>query len=99
VSDSVYPALAAALREEAPVALVTVIDGGTVGAKLLVRPDEAPLGSLGHEELDRVAHRDALAELEAGRSGVRHYGPGGETTPEDLEDTLRGLDAACRQFK
>jgi xanthine dehydrogenase accessory factor len=87
VSERVYPALAAALREEAPVALVTVIDGGPVGAKLLVRPGEAPMGSLGHEELDRVAHRDALAELEAGRSGVRHYGPGGETTPEDLDDT------------
>ena len=27
------------------------------------------------------------AELEAGRSGVRHYGPAGETTPEDLVDT------------
>ena len=31
--------------------------------------------------------RDALAELEAARSGVRHYGPRGETTPEDLEDS------------
>ena len=31
--------------------------------------------------------RDALAELEAGRSGVRHYGPEGQTTPEDLIDT------------
>ena len=30
---------------------------------------------------------DALAEVEAGRSGVRHYGPHGETTPEDLADT------------
>ena len=27
------------------------------------------------------------AELEAGRSGVRHYGPEGQTTPEDLVDT------------
>ena len=33
------------------------------------------------------SHRDALAELEAGRSGVRHYGPEGQTTPEDLIDT------------
>jgi xanthine dehydrogenase accessory factor len=87
VTDSIYPALAAAVRGEQPVALVTVIDGPTLGGKLLVRPGEAALGSLGHPELDRVAHRDALAELEAGRSGVRHYGPGGETTPEDLIDT------------
>ena len=42
---------------------------------------------LGDPELDRVVARDALAELEAGRSGVRHYGPEGETTPEDLVDT------------
>ena len=55
--------------------------------KLLVTPDGDPLGSLGHAELDRVVHRDALAELEAGRSGVRHYGPEGQTTPEDLIDT------------
>lgn len=87
MSTSIYATLAASIREEEPVALVTVIDGGAVGAKLLVRPDRPPLGSLGHDELDRVAHRDALAELEAGRSGVRHYGPTGETTPEDLVDT------------
>jgi len=84
---TVYTDLAAAIRAEAPVALVTVIDGPHIGGKLLVRPGVDPLGSLGHPELDRVAHRDALAELEAGRSGVRHYGPEGETTPEDLVDT------------
>jgi xanthine dehydrogenase accessory factor len=87
VTDSIYRPLAAALRDEQPVALVTVIDGPTIGGKLLVRPGEPPLGTLGQHELDRVAHRDALAELEAGRSGVRHYGPAGETTPEDLIDT------------
>jgi xanthine dehydrogenase accessory factor len=84
---SIYEALSTAIRGEAPVALITIIDGPNTGAKLLVRPDMQPLGSLGHPELDRVAHRDALAELEAGRSGVRHYGPAGETTPEDLVDT------------
>ena len=34
-----------------------------------------------------MAARDALAELDAARSGVRHYGPHGETTPEDLADS------------
>jgi xanthine dehydrogenase accessory factor len=87
VSGPVYPTLAEAIRDEQPVALVTVIDGPSVGGKLLVRPDREPLGTLGDPDLDRVAHRDALAELEAGRSGVRHYGPAGETTPEDLVDT------------
>jgi xanthine dehydrogenase accessory factor len=74
------------LRSSAPVALATVIDGPHVGAKLLVEPDAAPEGSLGHPELDRVVARDALAELEAARSGTRHYGPEGQTTPEDLID-------------
>ncbi|MEO6570922.1 MAG: XdhC/CoxI family protein [Ilumatobacteraceae bacterium] len=84
---SIYGQLSEAIRAQQPAALVTVIDGDRAGAKLLVRPGHAPDGTLGHPELDRVAHRDALAELEAGRSGVRHYGPAGETTPEDLQDT------------
>ena len=55
-------------------------------------PDQAaPLldarGTLGNPELDRIVRRDALGELEAGRSGIRHYGPTGQTTPEDLEGT------------
>ena len=85
--DGVYTELSRAIRAEEPVALVTVIEGDGVGNKLLVRTDADPLGGLGSDDLDRVAHRDALAELEAGRSGVRHYGPNGETTPEDLENT------------
>ena len=85
--SSIYDALTVAIRAEQPVALITVIEGPYIGAKLLVRLETEPLGTLGHPELDRVAHRDALAELEAGRSGVRHYGPEGETTPEDLLDT------------
>ena len=75
------------MRAQQPVALATIVDGPGVGRKLLVSTDGDPLGSLGHAELDRVVHRDALAELEAGRSGVRHYGPEGQTTPEDLVDT------------
>jgi xanthine dehydrogenase accessory factor len=75
-----------ALRADRPVALATVIDGPNVGAKILVEPDAAPIGSLGHPELDRVVSRDALAELEAAASGIRHYGPQGQTTPEDLLD-------------
>ena len=84
---AVYTELRERLRNELPVALVTVIDGPGVGGKLLVTPDGEPLGTLGNPELDRIATRDALAELEAGRSGIRHYGPEGQTTPEDLVDT------------
>lgn len=83
---SLYDTLRSRLRTQLPTALATVIDGPLPGAKLLVVPDAAPMGSLGHPELDRIVARDTLAELEAGRSGVRHYGPEGQTTPEDLEN-------------
>jgi xanthine dehydrogenase accessory factor len=84
---TLYDDLAAAIRAHDPVALATVIEGPNVTGKLLVHADGSHAGSLGHPELDRVVARDALAELEAGRSGVRHYGPEGQTTPEDLVDT------------
>ena len=84
---TLFDTLRAAIRDQEPIALVTIVDGPNVGAKLLVRPGAEVLGTLGHAELDRIAARDALAELEAGRSGVRHYGPEGQTTPEDLVDT------------
>jgi xanthine dehydrogenase accessory factor len=84
---ALYERLRDLIRAESPVALVTVINGLNVGAKLLVEGDGTAAGSLGHPELDRIATRDALAELEAGRTGIRHYGPEGQTTPEDLIDT------------
>ena len=84
---SLFDELAADIRAHRPVALATIIEGPGVTGKLLVRADGSHLGSLGHPELDRVVARDASAELEAGRSGVRHYGPEGQTTPEDLVDT------------
>ena len=86
MSGPIFNRYAALLRESTPVALATVIEGPHVGAKLLIENDADPLGTLGHPELDRVVARDALAELEAARSGIRHYGPEGQTTPEDLFD-------------
>lgn len=79
---SLFPQLATLLRANRPVALATVVGGAAVGAKLVVQPDQPVLGSLGNPELDRVVARDALGELDAGRSGVRHYGPQGQTGEE-----------------
>jgi xanthine dehydrogenase accessory factor len=84
---TIFEQLRDRIRAEEPVALATVIDGPSPGAKLLVEPGGPGLGTLGDPDLDRVVRRDALAELEAARSGVRHYGPQGQTTPEDLEDS------------
>ncbi len=86
MTTSLYDVLRERLRSQLPTALATVIDGPDPGRKLLVTPDQV-LGGLGHPDLDRIVARDTLAELEAGRSGLRHYGPEGQTTPEDLVDT------------
>ena len=79
--------LAGRVRSGDPVALATVIEGEGVGNHLLIIPGQQAEGSLGDPDLDRVVFRDGLAELEAGRSGIRTYGPQGQTTPEDLEGT------------
>jgi len=75
---SLYDSLRDAVTAEEPVALVTIVEGPGVGAKMLVRPGGLLDGSLGNADLDRVASRDALGELAAGRSGLRHYGEHGE---------------------
>ncbi len=76
------------LRADEPVALATVIelasDGAgprslpVLGAKIVVRPDCDPLGSLGEPGLDRVVVRDVQGALDSGRSVTRRYGPHGE---------------------
>lgn len=78
MSASVYDQLAEAVRGEVPVALATVIAGPGTGGKLLVRPGEPVQGTLGDPDLDRVVTRDALGELAAGTTAVRHYGEHGE---------------------
>jgi xanthine dehydrogenase accessory factor len=89
MSDTpIYDALRDALREDLPIVLATVTAGPGLGAKLLARPviGEAPvvMGTLGNADLDRVVTRDALGELDAGLTSVRHYGPQGEAR----EDTV-----------
>jgi xanthine dehydrogenase accessory factor len=79
----IYEAVRDALRAQQPVALATVIEGPNTGAKLLVSPGTPPSGTLGNPDLDRVTARDALAELEAGRTGVRHYGSEGQANPDE----------------
>ena len=76
--NPLFATLAAAIKADEPVALLSVIDGLGLGNHLLVRPDLEPMGTLGNDELDRVAARDALGELQVGRTGIRHYGPDGQ---------------------
>jgi xanthine dehydrogenase accessory factor len=78
----IFDALREELRAERPVALATIVEGPGLGAKLLVRPEGEPLGSLGDPDLDRVVTRDARAELDAGLTAIRRYGPHGEAREE-----------------
>jgi xanthine dehydrogenase accessory factor len=82
---TVFDAFSDALRADAPIALATVIAGPHIGAKLLVRPGVAPLGTLGDPDLDRVVARDALGELEAGLTVTRHYGAHGEAREREVD--------------
>jgi xanthine dehydrogenase accessory factor len=84
LDDSFFDPLAHALRAREPVGLATIVNGPGTGASLLVQPGTEPLGSLGNADLDRVATRDALGELAAGTSEVRHYGPKGQAGEETV---------------
>jgi xanthine dehydrogenase accessory factor len=85
-----YGILRRALRDEQPITLATIVEGPAdrLGAKLLVAPapggDALLHGSLGDPDLDRVVTRDALGELEAGRTGTRHYGLQGQARQQDV---------------
>ncbi len=107
-----FDRLAELLADEVPVALATVIDGpgsdgpgsdvtGT-GRHLLVRRTTGEgvevLGTLGDEGLDRVVARDALGELSAGRSGVRHYGAHGEAREETVSVFVESFAAPPRML-
>lgn len=72
-----------AIRAESPIALVTMIEGPGIGAKILVTPDSTT-GSLGNPDLDRVVARDVLGELAAGRTSIRRYGPEGQAREDDV---------------
>jgi xanthine dehydrogenase accessory factor len=95
---AIFEELKSALRAERPIALATVIDGPGTGSHLLVRPGAEPLGTLGTPELDRVVARDALGELESGRTGVRHYGARGEANESDVAVFIESYAAPPRML-
>ena len=100
VPSGLYDGLAAAIRAERPAALATVIAGPGKGAKLLVEPGTGPQGTLGNADLDRVVVRDALGELAAGTTVVRHYGEHGEAREAVVADWAGGtrLGDGLRRF-
>ena len=77
--------VAAAIRDEVPVAVATVISGpGMLGARRIIRAGAAT-GTLGAgERLDEAVDDDARGMLAQGLTGVRHYGQHGERRLDDL---------------
>ncbi len=78
----IYPHLVDAIRADRPIALATVVRGAQLAASVLVELDGTVLGEIPDEDLQRVVVRDALGELAAARTGVRHYGEHGEAGEE-----------------
>jgi xanthine dehydrogenase accessory factor len=97
-APDVQDVLLAALRADAPVALATVVAGKGVGAKLVYRPGEPLIGTLGTPELDVVAARDAAGELAAGSSRVRHYGGRGEIGRDEVSVFIESFVAPARMI-
>src|SRR5262249_27012512 len=92
---AVAGALRAALEEERPISVVTVLESetGTVapGARLIVRPEGAAEGSLGDPEVDASAVDAARELLAVERSEIRALARGVRAFVEVLEPPLRLL--------
>jgi xanthine dehydrogenase accessory factor len=95
--SSMFDELKATIEAEQPVVLATIVSVrqpepevdvvGPLpepGAKILLRPGQAPRGTLGNDDLERVVLRDARGELAAGTTGIRHYGPNGEAMQDEV---------------
>ncbi|HVW45702.1 MAG TPA: XdhC/CoxI family protein [Solirubrobacterales bacterium] len=75
---------AAAIESGEPVAVATLLDGDSAGAKMVIFP-EGVLGGLQPAGLlDRSVTREARGFLDKGVSTIRHYGGGGEVMGSEL---------------
>ncbi len=90
--QGVFAAALDYLRRDEAFALATIAetrDGGSVhsvflGAKILVRGDDTPIGSLGSPQLDAVVAQRLHEALVTSRGGALHCGVNGEDTLDDL---------------
>lgn len=96
--DPVLEPLRRSLRADEPVALVTVVEGAPLGTSMVVTVDGDAQGSLGDPELDRVVIRDARAELDAGLSSTRHYGPQGQARQRQVGVFIESFAPPPRLF-
>lgn len=94
--DAVLEPLADALRDGRPVALATLVTGEEAGRQMLIDTSGAMSGTLGEDDLDRVAQRDAVAALRSGITATRHYGRHGEARKGDVEVLIESFAAPPR---
>ncbi len=87
----------AALAQQSPVAIATVIEGPSIGGKLLVTPEEH-VGTMGNVDLDRAVVEAARGMLEGGRTGMRHYGPRGQRRMEDVAVFIQSFAPPPRMY-
>lgn len=80
-----------------PVAVATVLAGGTPGRRLAVWPDRVS-GTLGNPGLDAGGTDDARGMLEQGATGQRHYGPHGERRRDDVTVFVESFAPAPRML-
>ncbi|MBV8600572.1 MAG: XdhC family protein [Candidatus Eremiobacteraeota bacterium] len=83
LDEAVFRRIARSIVADAPIALVTRLDGRAAGAKRIVDASEAK-GALGSEGLDYSATGEARALLAAGETEIRTLGEAGEPTGLDV---------------
>lgn len=86
-----------ALAAQSPVAIATLVEGPSVGGKLLVTPEEH-VGTVGNEDLDRAVVEAARGMLEGGSTGMRHYGPRGQRRMEDVTVFIQSFAPPPRMY-
>ncbi|WP_310528887.1 XdhC family protein [Nocardioides sp.] len=86
--------IAADVAAGRPVALATVVehpDPAWLGRRVVVRPGEQPVGSLGSARADDAVRDDALGLLAHGQSATLAYGPDGERRGEGMRVFVWGF--------
>jgi xanthine dehydrogenase accessory factor len=87
----------AALAEQSPVAVATLVEGPGLGGKLLATPEEH-VGTVGNEDLDRAVVEAARGMLEGGRTGMIHFGPRGQRRMEDVTVFIQSFAPLPRMY-
>ena len=89
----------AALAEQAPVAVATVIEGpqDALGGKILISPDDHT-GTAGNQELDKAVVEAARGLLEGGRTETVHFGPRGQRRMEDVTVFVQSFAPPPRMY-